>query len=149
MASRMACTNPSLLRVPRLRGTALCLPQPKDQKPGLSKTLSRTSRFSWLKPIKTTGRTFPNPLGCMTLFHPARKSHCPTRPRHPKIHSHESSGRVGLDGDCPNHETREIHENIAVVVRAFSPWIVESDVEMALVVGLRPTLVWTAPLALR
>jgi len=36
-----------------------------------------------------------------------------------------------------------------VIVRAFSPWIVESGVEMAIVVELRPTLVWTAPLALR
>jgi len=85
----------------------------------------------------------------MTLFRPAGKSHRLTRPRRRTIHSDESSGRVGLDGDCPNHETREIHENIAVVVRAFSPWIVENDVQMALVVGLRPTLVWTAPLALR
>jgi len=56
---------------------------------------------------------------------------------------------MGLDGHCANHETHEIHENVAVIVRAFSPWIVENDVEMALVVGLRPTLVWTAPLALR
>ncbi len=48
---------------------------------------------------------------------------------------------MGLDGDCINHEIHEIHENIAAVVRAFSPWIVENDVEMALVVGLRPTLV--------
>jgi len=37
----------------------------------------------------------------------------------------------------------------AVIGRAFSPWIVEGDVEMALVVGLHPALVWTAPLALR
>jgi len=32
-------------------------------------------------------------------------------------------------------------ENVAVIVRAFSPWIVECDVETFLVVGLRPTLV--------
>jgi len=56
---------------------------------------------------------------------------------------------MGLDGHCANHETHQTHENIVVIVQAFSPWIVESDVEMALFVGLRPTLVWTAPLALR
>ncbi|NLH74065.1 MAG: hypothetical protein GX456_13495 [Verrucomicrobia bacterium] len=55
---------------------------------------------------------------------------------------------MGLDGHCANHETHQIRENAAVIVRAFSPWIVESDVEMALVVGLRPTLVSTAPLTL-
>ncbi|NLH73705.1 MAG: hypothetical protein GX456_11685 [Verrucomicrobia bacterium] len=66
-----------------------------------------------------------------------------------KIHSDDKSGRMGLDGHCANHETHETHEKLAVIVRAFSPSIVESDVEMALVVGLRPTLVWTAPLALR
>ena len=55
----------------------------------------------------------------------------------------------GLHGHCINHETHEIHENGAVMVRAFSPSIVESDVEMALFVGLHPTLLWTAPLALR
>ncbi|NLH74809.1 MAG: hypothetical protein GX456_17305 [Verrucomicrobia bacterium] len=37
--------------------------------------------------------------------------------------------------------TRRGRENVAVIVRAFSPRIVENDVEMALVVGLRPTLV--------
>ncbi|NLH74339.1 MAG: hypothetical protein GX456_14895, partial [Verrucomicrobia bacterium] len=47
----------------------------------------------------------------------------------------------GLHGHCINHETHEIHENGAVIVRAFSPWIVEGDIEMALIVGLRPTLV--------
>jgi len=55
---------------------------------------------------------------------------------------------MGLDGAYINHETHETRENVAVIVRAFSPWIVENDVEMAVVVGLRPTLVWTAPLAL-
>ncbi|NLH74386.1 MAG: hypothetical protein GX456_15140 [Verrucomicrobia bacterium] len=52
-----------------------------------------------------------------------------------------------MDEHCINHETHEIHENIAGMVRAFSPWIVENDVEMALVVGLCPTLVWTVPMA--
>jgi len=88
-----------------------------------------------------------NPFGCLTLFRPARKSHGLTRPLHPEIHSDESSGRVGMDEHCVNHETHETRENVAVIVRAFSPWIVESDVEMALVVGLCPTLVWTAPMA--
>ncbi len=55
---------------------------------------------------------------------------------------------------CPklvisNHEIHETRENVAGIGRAFSSSIVESDVEMVLVVGLRPTLVWTAPLALR
>ncbi len=104
--------------------------------------------FFVAKTSRTIGRSFPNPLGCMTLFPPAGKSQRPTSPRHAKIHSNENSGPVGLDGDCPNHETHETREKVAVIVRAFSPRIVENDVEMAIVVGLRPTLVWTAPLAL-
>ena len=97
---------------------------------------------------QTIGSCFPNPLGCVTLFSPARKSHRLTRPRRLKFHSHESSRPVGLNAACPNRETHKTHENVPVIVRAFSPWIVETDLEMALVVGLRPTLVWTAPLAL-
>ncbi|NLH72862.1 MAG: hypothetical protein GX456_07390 [Verrucomicrobia bacterium] len=107
------------------------------------------SAFFVVTTNQTTGRTFPNPLNCMTLFHPARKSRRLTRPRHRTIHSDRNSGRVGLDGHCINHEIHQTRENGAGIVLAFSPWIVESDVEMALVVGLRPTLVWTAPLALR
>ena len=77
------------------------------------------------------------------------KTTCLSPYRVTKIHSDEKSGRVDLDGHCVNHEIHQTRENVAGIVRAFSPWIVESDVEMALVVGLRPTLVWTAPLALR
>jgi len=77
------------------------------------------------------------------------KTTCLSPYRITKIHSDEKPGGMGLDGHCANHETHETHGNVAVIVRAFSPWIVGSDVEKALVVGLRPTLVWTAPLALR
>jgi len=98
---------------------------------------------------QANGSSFPNPLGSMTLSRPAGKSHRLTRPRYPKIDSTEKSGRMGLDGHFANHEIHKTHENVPVVVRAFSPWIVECDLEMALFVGLRPTLVWIAPLALR
>jgi len=107
------------------------------------------SAFFVVTTNQTIGRAFPNPFGCMTPSRPGHKSHRLTRPRGPRIHLHDKSGRMSLDGHWANHETHEIHENIAVIVRAFSPWIVESDVEMVLVVGLHPTLVWTAPLALR
>ena len=99
------------------------------------------SAFFVVETNQTMRCSFSNPLGCMTLFRPAPKSHRLTRPRGPKIRSDDNSGRMGLDGHCPNHETHETHENIAGIVRAFSPRIVENDVEMALVVGLRPTLV--------
>ncbi|NLH73229.1 MAG: hypothetical protein GX456_09270 [Verrucomicrobia bacterium] len=51
--------------------------------------------FFVVKTSRTIGRSFPNPLGCMTPFRPARKSHRLTRPRHARIHSDENSGRVG------------------------------------------------------
>ncbi|NLH75112.1 MAG: hypothetical protein GX456_18855 [Verrucomicrobia bacterium] len=49
------------------------------------------------------------------------KTMCLSPYRVTKIHSDEKSGRMCLDGYCPNHETHEIHQNGAGIVRAFSP----------------------------
>ncbi|NLH74730.1 MAG: hypothetical protein GX456_16905 [Verrucomicrobia bacterium] len=87
----------------------------------IRKTLFAYSAFFVVTTNQTIGRSFPNPRGSMTLFRPARKSHRLTRPRHPKIHSDGSSGRVGLGGDCPNREIHQTHENAAGIGRAFSP----------------------------
>ncbi len=61
----------------------------------IRKTPYAYSAFFVVETIQANGCSFPNPLGSMTLFRPARKSHRLTRPRHPKIHSDESSPRVG------------------------------------------------------
>ncbi len=61
----------------------------------IRKTAFAYSAFFVVTTNQTIGRSFPNPLGSMTLFRPDRKSRRLTRPRHPKIHSDESSARVG------------------------------------------------------
>ena len=51
--------------------------------PVVRKTPFAYSAFFVVTTNQTIGRSFPNPLGCMTLFRPARKPHRLTRPRRP------------------------------------------------------------------
>ncbi|NLH74203.1 MAG: hypothetical protein GX456_14200 [Verrucomicrobia bacterium] len=49
----------------------------------IRKTAFAYSAFFVVTTNQIVGCSFPNPIGCMRLFCPARKSHRLTRPRHP------------------------------------------------------------------